>query len=74
MNRAILQQTLEFLEFCWRDVDMNDYAFERLESTIDAIRAELEKRLHMPTDGYVQPVPDKCDRIVWRNKYYHLPL
>ena len=39
MNRAILQQTLEFCVFCWRDVDMNDYAFERLESTIDALRA-----------------------------------
>ena len=26
------------------------------------------------TDSYVQMVPDKCDRIVWRNHYYHLPL
>jgi len=26
------------------------------------------------TDSYVQRVPDKCDRIVWRNNYYHLPL
>ena len=26
------------------------------------------------TDSYVQIVPDKCDRIVWRNRYYHLPL
>lgn len=26
------------------------------------------------TDSYVQNVPDKCDRIVWRNNYYHLPL
>ena len=25
------------------------------------------------TDSYVQPVPDKCDRIVWRGHYYHLP-
>lgn len=23
---------------------------------------------------YVQPVPDHCDRITWRNRYYHLPL
>lgn len=23
---------------------------------------------------FVQTVPDKCDRIVWRNGYYHLPL
>jgi hypothetical protein len=26
------------------------------------------------TTSYVQPVPDKCDRITWRNRYYHLPL
>ena len=26
------------------------------------------------TEGYVQPVPDKCDRITWRGRYYHLPL
>jgi hypothetical protein len=24
------------------------------------------------TDTYVQFVPDKCDRIVWRKRYYHL--
>lgn len=26
------------------------------------------------TDSYIQTVPDKCDRIVWRGRYYHLPL
>ena len=26
------------------------------------------------TDTFVQTVPDKCDRIVWRNNYYHLPI
>lgn len=26
------------------------------------------------TDSYVQTVPDKCDRIVWRGCYYHLPV
>lgn len=26
------------------------------------------------TDSFVQMVPDKCDRIVWRNHYYRLPL
>lgn len=24
-------------------------------------------------ESFVQPVPDRCDRIVWRNRYYHLP-
>ena len=26
------------------------------------------------TSSFVQTVPDKCDRIVWRNNYYHLPM
>lgn len=26
------------------------------------------------TDTYIQQVPDKCDRIVWRGRYYHLPI
>jgi len=26
------------------------------------------------TDTYVQPVPDKCDRITWRGRYYSLPI
>lgn len=26
------------------------------------------------SDTFVQQVPDKCDRIVWRGHYYHLPL
>lgn len=26
------------------------------------------------TESFVQPVPDKCDRITWRGSYYHLPL
>jgi len=24
--------------------------------------------------NYIQTVPDKCDRIVWRTRYYHLPI
>ena len=26
------------------------------------------------TDNYVQTVPDKCDRIVWRGRYTHLSV
>jgi putative chitinase len=26
------------------------------------------------TDSYIQVVPDKCDRIIWRNRYMHLPI
>ena len=25
-----------------------------------------------PTNSFVQSVPDKCDRIVWRGRYIHL--
>ncbi len=24
--------------------------------------------------GYIATVPDKCDRIIWRGQYHHLPL
>ena len=26
------------------------------------------------TGTFIQTVPDKCDRIVWRGQYYHLPI
>jgi len=26
------------------------------------------------TENYIQNVPDKCDRIIWRNRFYHLPI
>lgn len=36
---------------------------------------QTEREAQEPaTNGYVQPVPDKCDRITWRNQYFHLPL
>ena len=40
-TEALLRQALDFCEFTWRDVPMNDYAFERLEQTITAIRQHL---------------------------------
>lgn len=39
----------------------------------DADRA-MRAQAAPTTDSYVQPVPDKCDRITWRGSYYHLPL
>mgnify|MGYP007090089062 CR=1 FL=1 len=35
---------LEFCEFAWRDVPMNEYAFEQLEQTITALRQALEQQ------------------------------
>ena len=34
---------------------------------------ERGKESEALTESYVQKVPDKCDRIIWRNRYYHLP-
>ncbi|MBK1633773.1 hypothetical protein CKO31_24145 [Thiohalocapsa halophila] len=40
---AALAVALEFLEFCWRDVSLNEYAEEQREQAELAIRAALAK-------------------------------
>lgn len=40
--RALLEQLVMTLEFMWRDVSMNEYAFEKLEEALTAGRAALE--------------------------------
>ena len=40
-DTALLRKALEFCEFVWRDVSMNDYAFEKLDQTITALRERL---------------------------------
>ena len=42
-QRAVVLQALEFCEFCWRDVLMEDEPFKRLEQTITALRQLLEQ-------------------------------
>jgi hypothetical protein len=42
-------------------------------TVLDTLREELARQ-EPPTTGYVQTVPDKCDRIVWRGSYFHLPI
>jgi hypothetical protein len=37
-------------------------------------RAAADSARPVPAGNYVQPVPDHCDRIVWRGQYYGLPL
>ena len=42
-----------------------------------ALITEYEKTVGgeaVGTGDYVQPVPDHCDRITWRNSYYSLPI
>jgi hypothetical protein len=45
------QKALEFCEFCWRDVPMNEHAFERTEQTIIALRTAIEQAKKQ--DGWV---------------------
>ena len=48
-----------------------------LASVIDGVeRADLAAPAQAvpEIDIYVWPVPDKCDRIVWRGAYHHLPI
>ena len=33
---------------------------------------KASEKEELATDHFVQRVPDKCDRIVWRGKYIHL--
>ena len=42
IERETLQGVLGFLEFCWRDVAMNDYSQEQLEAATEALRDSLE--------------------------------
>jgi hypothetical protein len=41
----------------------------------DILRQAIEQaeKVEPLTNSYVQHVPDKCDRIIWRNQYIHLP-
>jgi hypothetical protein len=40
--REAMQMALEYCEFAWRDVPMNQYAFDRLENVIYALTKQLE--------------------------------
>jgi hypothetical protein len=39
-----------------------------------AMNAAACKAMEVSADGYIAIVPDKCDRIVWKGRYYHLPI
>lgn len=64
-----------------------DYLTDKSSTTYDELTSNRWKEKGWPvqtlftsppapvalTDSFVQPVPDKCDRITWRGSYYHLP-
>lgn len=66
IDRAVVEQALDFCEFAWRDVPMNDYAFERLEQTIATLRAPLaEDAMQRLTDVQQEPEHITDGRPCW---------
>ena len=58
-------------------VDRRDEAKAAREviAKAEAVLAATQPSADEPvTDSYVQTVPDKCDRIVWRGRYIHLSV
>ncbi len=45
---------------------------KELTSLLDQVSELVKENKEPTTDHFVQKVPDKCDRIVWRGKYIHL--
>jgi hypothetical protein len=43
MNIAVMKQALDFCQYAWQTIHMDEYAFEQLEKTIAALEAELAK-------------------------------
>lgn len=41
MLKSTLEETLEFLLHCWRDVEMNQFSFDYLNETIDSVERQL---------------------------------
>lgn len=41
LPRSVVEQAIEFTQFCWRDVAMNDYAEEQRSKTEAMLRAAL---------------------------------
>ena len=55
--------------------ELKDYARTAIQADRARRAAQAPAASAEPlTETYVQTVPDKCDRIVWRGSYYHLPL
>ena len=75
LTKAQREQSLTAL----KEVDtllskLNQPRHRGLESAIVMLQSLPMASDEPVTDTFIQSVPDKCDRIVWRGNYYHLPL
>ena len=53
---ATLEQLVGALEFMWRDVSMNEYAFGKLEEALTAGRAALEGAERVDPISSIYPI------------------
>lgn len=67
------------------DATYDKYAKAALAAYVASCRADypmladdMEKQFELSSAlaarSFVQEVPDHCDRIIWKNRYFHLPL
>lgn len=79
-NARLIAAAPKLLEALQRLLSENDNMTQRINllGAMDQARAALaatQPSADEPvTDSYVQVVPDKCDRIVWRGRYIHLSV
>lgn len=51
----------------------NDANRFMLETAKLVAKLDLMNSQELLSDNYIQTVPDKCDRIIWKGNYLHLP-
>ena len=44
MSKAVMQQALDFCHYAWKTIHMDEWAFEKLEETIEALEQELARK------------------------------
>ena len=77
MSIEAMKLALDALESrCGTNADerLSGGAIPALRTAIQQAEAQQPATGEPLTDTFVQTVPDKCDRILWRGRYLHLPI